>query len=205
MKSIADNFHVSLSRMAKKLETNKFTDFSKDTYCWNMYMIPIESSDPKKLTHMILDASKKDMLVDISKIKENIITHAIFVSASFAGKNLKRGTTIMATDTFNEDENQRLERMQTAQNTKKDKKKKKKEDLVSSKLLSNDKSENEVDAKSKATSELEFLPKPEFIEFMKDLRDILNYHKDYFLMKMTSACISKVISKQVREKNPVQN
>jgi hypothetical protein len=35
------------------------------------------------------------------------------------------------------------------------------------------------------TKDILALPHEEYMEFLRDLRDILNYHKDYFLSKVT--------------------
>jgi len=37
----------------------------------------------------------------------------------------------------------------------------------------------------RTTKDMASLPNEEYIDFLRDLRDILNWHKDYFLSKMT--------------------
>lgn len=38
---------------------------------------------------------------------------------------------------------------------------------------------------NRPTGRNDFLPHPEFIDFLRDLRDILNIHKDQLLLKVT--------------------
>lgn len=42
-----------------------------------------------------------------------------------------------------------------------------------------------MDSLKKVAKEIVSLPSEEYIEFLRDLRDILNLHKEYFLTKMS--------------------
>ena len=56
-----------------------------------------------------------------------------------------------------------------------------------------------MDVLNRPTGHNEFLPQPEFVDFIKDMRDILNLHKDYLLLKITLFYLSLNRSKKEKD------
>jgi hypothetical protein len=53
-----------------------------------------------------------------------------------------------------------------------------------------DASDPQFETLKRAAKEIVSLPKEEYIDFLRDLRDILNWHKEYFLTKMSVFCVT---------------
>jgi hypothetical protein len=45
--------------------------------------------------------------------------------------------------------------------------------------------DHQIETLKRAAKEIISLPNEEYVDFLRDLRDILNLHKEYFLTKMT--------------------
>jgi hypothetical protein len=70
---------------------------------------------------------------------------------------------------------------------------------VAKKLLSKDTESlggSQVENLRRGNKEMVSLPSDEYIDFLRDLRDILNWHKDYFLSKMSVFYLNKTQEKK---------
>jgi len=185
---VVDEFHQSLRAISSRVVKNTFAGHSREESVWNMYAIPFESSNVKQLRTSVLKEAQKNIKSDLSQVPKRLVTQGIFVSCNFVTK-LNKATKIKGARMS------RLENMpMPSQNffaASADSKGPKNSlnipqnplDLLNSSTTSEQ--QQYTEKLSQADNADEFLPLQEYVDFLRDVRDILHLHKDHFLTKFS--------------------
>jgi hypothetical protein len=83
---VVNRFHLSLKRISKTIDKNKFKEFDREENVWNMYTIPFETSSIQKLRGSVLKAAHHFPETNFLTVAHALVTSGVFVSVNYHSK-----------------------------------------------------------------------------------------------------------------------
>jgi hypothetical protein len=83
---VVNRFHLSLKRISKTIDKNKFKEFEREENVWNMYAIPFEASSVQKLRGSVLKAAHHFPETNVLTVAHALVTSGVFVSLNYHSK-----------------------------------------------------------------------------------------------------------------------
>jgi hypothetical protein len=213
--SIVENLFVSTKRISHGVQNSEFGQFDRNENVWNAYMIPFETENSKQLRTSILKSSSQNSEgAKIQNLMKLLVNQGVFLTVNFESKSSifrprnksaspTRTVSGRAMSTLLPDIEKELHTTESPQKDSKGRsqsfvmKGRRMTRLDTKMLQGGPKTMDNIEEIIGGPQVEENLPRSEYVEFLRDMRDIMNSHKEYFLSKINMFYLSHPKNRKV--------